>query len=61
MNDRCNCVMTEIIDGKVYCAYYDIAVRLCTDIPDSDCPEMEDEEEDLDLEDGVYKEDYFND
>jgi len=49
--DRCSCMMSEVLGGRIYCAYYDIGVRLCEEIPDWDCPEMDEEDED---DDDIY-------
>ena len=64
MNDRSECTMCEIHNGKIYCSYYDHATRLCVEI--SDCPETHNYEfdpwqdgEDDDVADGNYREDAF--
>jgi hypothetical protein len=41
---REKCMMSEVLNGKVYCGYYDIAVMLCEE--NLDCPEDLDEDED---------------
>jgi len=57
---RERCMMTEGIDGKIYCAYYDFAVMLCEE--NEDCPEeLDDDEDDYFHDDFDDKEDfYFN-
>jgi hypothetical protein len=54
--DRCSCTMSEVLCGKIYCGYYDIAVKLCEEVPDWDCPEAI-EEENEELYDEMYRED----
>jgi hypothetical protein len=63
--NRCSCTMAEVHRGIIYCGYYDFAVMKCVSIPDWDCPEMIEEENeemfnpDDDVEDGDYREDAF--
>ncbi len=52
MKDRSDCTMSEAFCNKVYCAYYDIGVRLCTDV--KTCPE----EEGYPYDEDDYEDDY---
>lgn len=56
--DRCNCPMSEVHGGKVYCGYYDFACILCYE--NVNCPEEEEAEREEELED-LYLTDYDED
>jgi hypothetical protein len=65
--DRSSCMMCEVLQGKLYCQYYDVAVMLCEEVLLGDCPEGldDDEYEDNSVEDSIYgnrdeEEDAFN-
>jgi hypothetical protein len=42
--DRCNCTMSEVWSGIIYCGYYDILCMKCEEV--TDCPEELDEDDD---------------
>jgi len=60
--DRSSCMMCEVLMGKLYCQYYDVAVMLCEEV--KDCPEELDEDDENELFDeqnnldGYYEDRY---
>ena len=39
MMDRANCMMCQVVNGKIYCDYYDFMYMKCEEV--TDCPEEE--------------------
>lgn len=49
--DRSYCQMYSVLNGEIFCDYYDVGCFKCTDIEIGDCPDGLDDEDDFYYED----------